>query len=47
MKKTELIQSLIEIEKEQDPKGETTITMNYVNYLKKLKKMIECGDIEI
>jgi len=47
MKKTELIQSLIEIEKEQDPKSETKITMNYVNYLKKLKKMIECGDIEI
>jgi len=45
MKKSELIQKLIEIEKEQGENA--TITMNYIHYLKKLKKLIEVGDIEL
>ena len=45
MKKSEIIQKLIEIERER---GEnTTITMNYIDYLKKLKKLIEIGDVEL
>jgi len=45
MKKSEFIQKLIEIEKEM---GENvTITMNYIYYLNKLKKLIKEGDIEL
>jgi len=44
MKKSELIQKLIEIE---EKRGDATITMNYIHYLKKLKKLIEEGDIDI
>ena len=45
MKKSELIQELIKIE---EAKGENiTITMNYIDYLKKLKKLIEIGDVEL
>ena len=47
MKKSEMIGKLIEIEKEQDPKEATTITMNYVYYLKKLKRLVEVGDVEL
>lgn len=47
MKKSELIQQIIEIEKEKNPKENETITMGYINYLKKIKKLIEVGDIEI
>ena len=45
MKKSELIQKLIEIE---EAEGENvTITMNYIDYLKKLKKLIKEGDVEL
>lgn len=47
MKKSEVIQNLINIEKEIDPKKESTITMGYIHYLKQIKKLIEVGDIEI
>ena len=45
MKKSELIQKLIEIERE---KGENaTITLNYIDYLEKIKKFIQEGDKEL
>jgi len=46
MKKSELIQKLIEIEKKQGNE-KATITMNYIYYLEKLKKLVEVGDIEL
>ena len=45
MKKSELIQKLIEIEEAKEENA--TITMNYISYLKKIKKLIEEGDIEL
>lgn len=46
MKKSELIQKLIDIE-EESAKADTTITMNYLYYLKKLKRLVEIGDVEL
>ena len=45
MKKSEIIQKLINIEKEKGEK--MTITLDYINYLESQKKLIEIGDIEI
>ncbi len=45
MKKSELIQKLIEIEKEKNEKS--TITMDYISYLKMQKRLVETGDIEL
>jgi len=45
MKKSKLIQKLIEIEEQE--KLTCTITMNYITYLKKLKNILEIGDIEL
>lgn len=45
MKKSELIQKLIEIEEEQW--GVKTITMNYIAYLQMQKKLVEKGDVEL
>lgn len=45
MKKSELIKQMIEIEKEI--KQDRTITMNYIEYLKMQKMLVETGDIEI
>jgi len=45
MKKSEIIQKLINIEKEKGEK--MTITLDYINYLEEQKKLIEIGDIEI
>ena len=49
MKKSELIQTIIDMEYElQKEEGrESTITMGYVAYLKKIKKLIETGDIDL
>jgi len=47
MKKSEFIQKLIEIEKEQNPKENETITMPYIYYLEKLKRLVEIGDVEL
>jgi len=47
MKKSEIFEKLIEIEKKQDPDEKQTITMGYVYYLRKLKKLVEVGDIEV
>ncbi len=45
MKKSEMLQQLINIEKE---KGEnTTITMNYISYLETIKRMVVWGDREV
>ena len=45
MKKSELIEKLIELEKEQ--KGKTKITMDYIHYLQKLKRLVQIGDVEL
>jgi len=45
MKKSELIQKLIDIEKENKEKA--TITMDYIWYLEKQKKLVKIGDIEL
>jgi len=45
MKKSELIRSLIKIEKEVGEKR--TITMNYINYLEEQLRLLETGDIEL
>lgn len=45
MKKSEMIGQLIEIEKETQE--ETTITMNYIHYLEKLKRLLEIGDVDL
>lgn len=45
MKKSELINKLIEIEKES--KEDAKITMSFLHYLKMKKLLLEIGDIEI
>ena len=45
MKKSEMIGKLIEIEKEEEEK--TTITMDYIHYLEKIKRLVEQGDVEL
>jgi hypothetical protein len=47
MKKSELIQKLIDIEEEKDEKEFHTITLNYIDYLKEQKALIEDEDIEL
>ena len=45
MKKSEIIQSLIDIEMEN--KQDRKITMDYIEYLKMQKRLLETGDIEL
>jgi len=45
MKISEFIQKIIDIEKERGEKA--TITMNYIDYLKEKKKIIEMEDKEL
>lgn len=45
MKKSEFLQKLIEIEEESGK--DTTIILNYINYLEEKKELIEVGDIEL
>lgn len=47
MKKSEFIQKIIDIEKERGENTNVTISMNYIKYLEKMKKLVEIGDIEI
>jgi hypothetical protein len=47
MKKSEMIQMLIEIEESDVKNIGTTITMNYIEWLKIQKRLIEIGDVEI
>lgn len=45
MRKSEVIGKLIEIEKEQIEKAR--ITMDYIHYLEKIKRLVEMGDCEL
>ena len=45
MKVSKLIQELINIEKENGE--EAVMTMPYIHYLRKIKKFVERGDIEL
>ena len=47
MKKSELIQKIVNIEKEKDPEQKTTISMGYIHYLEEIKKLVEVGDIDL
>lgn len=48
MKKSELIQQMINIQKERKRiDGGSTITMDYIHYLEEQKRLVEIGDIEL
>ena len=45
MKKSQFIQKMIDVEKEL--KQNRTITMDYIEYLKEQKRLVEIGDVEL